>query len=67
MLDFWLDGQAWRWLQRLPSPSASREWSQRFYSFISAELSRRVSVMMKQFQGFVEAYALEQTPLHTLN
>lgn len=67
MLDFWLDGQAWRWLQRLPAPSASREWSQRFYSFISAELSRRVAVLLKQFQGFVEAYALEQTPLHTLN
>lgn len=62
MLDFWLDGQTHRWLSRLPSPAEGPAAWRLFYAYAGEEVSRRVGLLLRQLQGFVEAYALEQLP-----
>jgi hypothetical protein len=60
MLDFWLDGQVHRWLVRFTAPDENRSASQRFYSYINDALCHRAALLLRQLQGFVESFALEQ-------
>lgn len=62
LLEFWLDGQAHRWLSRLPAPDSGKDVWRLFNAYAGDELSRRIALLLRQLQGFVEAYALEQVP-----
>lgn len=60
MLDFWLDGQVYRWLQRFPAPQTEPDARRKFYSYVNEALNHRVGLLLRQLQAFVEAYGLEQ-------